>query len=158
MSDGLITVDELREIFAISVQIKDPRLERHLTAAGRQMRVWVGDAAYDDALLDNPTDETRKADLELAEAHLAMHYAVLGISTSLRAAGTVKTEKEDNAVVTSYLSPDEVVKLQAAYFETARSLANPYLVLEDVVDDVFGLLVDGGDRQCEAVTRTRTCC
>src|SRR4051794_14291896 len=122
MSDGLITIDELREIFDISADIKPGRLERHLTAAGRKMRVWVGDAAYDDALLDAPEDETRKADLELAEAHLAMSVAILGINTALRARGIVQTETVEGKTVVRYHSPKEITELQAAFEETARDL------------------------------------
>lgn len=163
MSDGLITVDDLREIFDISNDIGDGRISRHLTAAGRQMRVWVGNAAYDDALKTGPTEEdpeaeaptdaTRKEDLELAEAHLAMSFAVLGINTALRARGIVKTEKVESQTVVSYHTPAEITQLQQAYFDTARSLANPYLLTEETTEP-FGLLVgDSGSNDCEAVTR-----
>lgn len=152
MPDGLITVDELREIFDISGDIKDPRLERHVVAAGREMRTWVGDDAYDDALSDTPDDETRKEDLELAEAHLAMSYAILGINTALRARGIVQTETVEGKTVVRYHSPKEIVELQQAYLDTARSLANVYLVAEEV-DDPVGIVLAVSASDCEAVTR-----
>jgi hypothetical protein len=126
--DGLITVDELREIFDVSPKIKDNRFTRALTAAGRRMRAWVGDVAYDDALLDTPVDDTRKADLEYAEAHLVMHFAVLGINTALRQTGIVTTEKVDDKTTISYLSPAQVALLQQGYLDTAEELTRPYLL------------------------------
>lgn len=152
-TDGLITVDELREQFAIDKEITDPRLTRALAAAGRQMRSWVGDAAYDDALSVTPADETRQADLELAEAYLAMGLSVLGINTALRPGGIVKTERVEGNVIVTYHSPAEVEKLQQLYFQTARDVAQAYLVVDDTTVELFGAVVGGSDSNCEGVTR-----
>jgi len=154
--DGLISVAALREIFDISGDIKDGRLSRHVVAAGRQMRTLVGSEAYDDALLPAPTDPTRKEDLELAEAHLAMSVAILGINTALRARGIVKTERVENQTVVTYHTPAEIVALQQAYYDTAISLATPYLLTEAVAAETFGLVAGSGDcdSNCEGVTRT----
>lgn len=155
MPDGLITVADLRAIFEISGDIKDPRLARHVVAAGRMMRAWVGDDAYDDALLAVPTDATRKEALELAEAHLTMHYAVLGVNTALRMRGIVHQERSGQGdVIVNYHKPREVMELQEAYLETARSLAGEYLVVEEESVEPFGAVVGGSDSSCEAVTRT----
>jgi hypothetical protein len=126
--DGLITVAKLREIFEITSKIPDTRFNRALTAAGRRMRQWVGDAAYNDALLDPPADATRKADLEYAEAHLVMHFAVLGINTALRQTGIVQTEKVDDNTTVTYLSPAQIAVLQQEFLDHAEMLAGPYLV------------------------------
>lgn len=130
MADGLITVEELREIFDIDPLIKDPRFTRALAAAGRRMRTWVGDEAYDDALLVIPVDETRKADLQYAEAHLVMGFAVLGINTSLRREGIVRSEKVEGSSVLTYHSPAEIERLQAQYFDEAEQLARSYLLTD----------------------------
>lgn len=162
--DGLITVDQLRDIFAIDADILDPRLTRALTVAGRHMRSWVGDEAYDDALKVGPTDDdpageepddpTRKEDLELAEAHLAMHFAILGLNTALRPTGVVREERAEGNTLIRYHSPDEVAKLKDAYLETAQTLANPYLLVDDSVEP-FGAVVGGSSGfECEGVTRT----
>jgi hypothetical protein len=157
-TDGLITVDELREIFAINAQIKDARLERALAAAGRQMRSWVGDVAYDDALDDDPDDETRKEDLELAEAHLTMHFAILGINTALRPTGIVRDERVEAGSVIRYHSPDEIAKLKQQYLETAQDIARPYIILDETTVEPFGIAVVSDDSTCEAVTRRPSCC
>lgn len=151
-ADGLISVDDLRELFDIDTQIPDARFERALVAAGRRMREWVGDDAYDDALDDNPTDETRADALQFAEAHLAMGFSILGINTALRREGIVRTEKVEGSAVLTYHSPAEIARLQQLYFDQAESIARPYLVNDGTV---LGLSSVISSTQCEAVTR---CC
>lgn len=128
MPDGLITVDDLREIFAIDEQIGPKRFDRALSAASRRLRSWVGDAAYDDALSQTPVDLGRADDLELAEAHLTMGFAVLGINTALRTTGVVRTEKVEGNVTITYHSPGEITQLQQEYLDTAEMIARPYMV------------------------------
>lgn len=130
MSDGLITVDELRELFDIDAGIGDKRFERALAAAGRRMRSWVGDDVYADALDASPDDETRQADLEYAEAHLVMHFAVLGINTALRPTGIVATESVEGTVTLRYHNPTEIEKLQQEYLDLAEEIARPYLLTD----------------------------
>lgn len=152
--DRLITVEDLRQIFNISEDIGEHRLSRHIAAASRELREWVGDEAYDDAVSAEPTDESRAEDLELAEAHLAMHFAILGLNTALRPTGIVKTERVENQVSISYHSPSEIVALQQAYMETAESLARPYTLVEETTE-VFGVAVGGSsETDCEAITRS----
>lgn len=126
MSDGLISYEILVAIFDIDSQIKAPRFNRAIVAAGRRMRGWVGDEAYADALLEVPLDATRKEDLEYAEAHLVMHFAVLGINTALRREGIVRTEKVAGEVTLTYLSPSEVATMQQQYLDQAEELTRPY--------------------------------
>lgn len=141
MPDGLITFDELRDIFDIDPQIEEKRFERALTAAGRRMRGWVGDEAYDDALEENPEDPTRKEDLEYAEANLVMHFAVLGINTALRREGIVLSEKIEGQAVPQYLTPAQVTTLQQQYLDLAEELARPYL-LSDGTPGAFEVVSD----------------
>jgi len=102
MPDGLITVDDLREIFDINEQIKDPRFSRALSAASLRLRRWVGDDVYDDALSQQPDDLDRAEVLENAEAHLVMGFAIVGINTALRPTGVVRTEKGEGNVTITY--------------------------------------------------------
>lgn len=130
-TDGLITVAELRERFEMGVDIVDGRLTPHLASAGRRMRQWVGDVAYDDALKTNapaPDDPTRKETLQNAEAHLAMAFALVGLNTALRTKGMIKGERSgEGDVITSYFSPDEVARYQQVYLDTAETIAWPYI-------------------------------
>lgn len=158
MTQSLISVGTLREIFAIDEEIEDPRFRRALASAARQLRTWVGDDAYDDALKTEPVDPNRQEDLELAAAHLTMHFAVLGINTALRPTGIAKTEKVEGNVVIQYHSPKEIAELQERYWETARAIAEPYVIVDESTVEPFGIAVVSEDSNCEGVTRTRTCC
>jgi hypothetical protein len=153
MADGLITVDELREIFDIDPGISEKRFERHLVAAGREMRTWVGDEAYDDALAAVPNDETRAEALALAEAHLAMRFAIVGLNSPLRPTGVVSEERVEGNTLVRYLTPKQIAELKEEYLETAQSIAQVYLVVDES-DEPFGAVVGGSDSNCEAVTRT----
>lgn len=156
--DGLIDITELRAIFDINERIKDPRLARALAAAGRQMRTWVGDEAYDDALNGAPPeDETRKEDLQLAEAHLAMHFAILGINTALRPTGIVRDERIEAGSVIRYHSPDEIAKLKEQYLETAQDIARAYIIVDETTTEPFGIAVVSDDCDVEAATRPSCC-
>ncbi len=128
MPDTQITVEGLREIFEIHPDIKPERIRRHLAAAGRMLRSWVGDEAYEDALGEEAEDPLRQEALELAEAHLAMHFAILGLNTALRPGGVVKTEKVEGNTVITYHAPDEIARLSREYFSMAEELARPYIL------------------------------
>jgi hypothetical protein len=155
MADGLITVADLREIFDINTHIGDGRFNRALVAAGRRMRTWVGDEVYEDAKLPVPTDDTRKEALAYAEAHLVMHFAVLGINTALRQTGIVKTENVEGNTVLQYHTPKEIVDLQAQYLAMAEQIAAPYLLSSGTVEAFEVLSISGS--QCEGATRSCGC-
>ena len=126
----LITVEELRAQFAISPDIGDGRLSPSLTAAGQRLREWVGPDAYADAGAESPADDVRRDNLRTAEAHLAMHFALLGLNTVLRPGGVVKQEQVEGGVVIQYLNPAEIETLAAQYLNTAEELVRAYLVAE----------------------------
>jgi hypothetical protein len=123
---GLITVDELREIFSISSDISDSRMTRHLGAASRRLREWVGEPAYLDASSITPEDADRKSDLELAEADLAMHFALLGLNTQLRFRGIAKTERVEGDTLVTWLTPSEVQQLATEYLDQAEEIVRRY--------------------------------
>lgn len=148
---GLITVDDLRELFAIDKDLKDERFERALSAGSRRLRDWVGDAAYDDAVSIPPEDQQRAEDLAFAEAHLVMGLSLLGVNTSMRSTGIVSSERVEGQVTISYLKPDELMKLQQQYLDQAEQIARPYLK-SDGTPEAMGVITAGND--ClEAVTR-----
>jgi len=155
MPDGLIDVDYVRELFAVEPHIADVRFAKALAAAGRRLRAWVGDEVYEDALAPVPTDATRKETLQFAEAHLVMHYAVLGINTALREAGIVRSEKVEGNAVLTYHSPKEVAELQALYLNQAEQIAGVYFLNDGTVDAVTTLMMSSSE--CEGVTRTCGC-
>lgn len=134
----LIEETELRGMFDIHPDITSGRLTRAIGAAARRLRVMVGATVYDDAASDTTTNTDRKDDLEYAEANLAMHFAILGLNTQIRATGVVKAEKIEGETVVSYLNPAEIQALAAQYLEAAHEIARPYLLADGVPEAEIG--------------------
>lgn len=148
MAVTLINETELRERFDISPDIGAKRLAPHIGAASRRLRSWVGADAYNDALGGSPEDELRKADLQDAEAQLAMHFALPGLNTKITPGGVVTTAREagmGNApVILTYLKPGEVEQLSQSYLDLAQEIARPYLLDDGTPGAPFGAV--GGDQ------------
>jgi hypothetical protein len=137
---GLIDLDDFREMFSISAEIAAGRLNRHLGAASRRLRGWVGAAVYEDAAAGTPVDLDRKSDLQMAEGALAMHFALLGLNTQLRHSGIVKTERVEGDTVISYLGPVELRQLTDQYLEQAEEVARPYMLSDATTEAAFGFV------------------
>lgn len=127
---GLVTVNELRAWFAVSPDIADVRLLPGLAIAARRVREWVGDEAYADAMAESPSDEVRRDNLRAAEAHLALHFALLGLNTVLRPGGVVKQEQVEGGVLVQYLNPADLDALAAQYLSAAEESARPYALTD----------------------------
>lgn len=134
---ALIDVTKLRDMFYIQSGIADGRLTPAIAAASRRLKGWVGASAYADA-----GDQDRQADLQYAEAHLAMHFALLGINTHLTHRGVVKTEKAEGDVVLSYLGPAEMQQLAQQYLEQAEEIAAPYLLSDATTNADMAVIED----------------
>ncbi len=140
----LIDVNDFRDRFDISSDIKDPRIQAHIGAASRRLQKWVGATNYADA--------NAAEDLKNAEAHLAYHFAIFGLNAPLTTKGVVATAMAaEGKEVRRYLSPDETAKLSAQMLEVAREIAGPYL--SDNVQEV-GFAVIAVDEGAEAATRS----
>ena len=139
----LVTVDEMRERFDIDSEIDDKRLTPHVGSASRRLRKWVGETVYADALLASPTDADRKEDLTNAEAHLAMHYALVGLNSALSGKGVVATSMSaEGREMRKYYTPKETGELAQMYLETANEIARDYLVSSDNPVPLVNLEVD----------------
>lgn len=151
---ALIDVTQLRERFDIDSDIKDPRLEPHIGSASRRLRSWVGSTQYAAAvavLANETTDADLVSDLKNAEAHLAMHFAIVGLNSPLSGKGVVATAMADEGRETrKYLSPRETAELAGHYLELAREMASPYLSESTDADIEIVPFVD--EDEGEAVT------
>jgi hypothetical protein len=147
----LIDVNELRERFDIDNDLKDGRLTPHIGSASRRLRQWVGDTVY------ATTDEDIKADLENAEAHLAMHFAVLGLNSPMSYKGVFITETStEGKAVRRYLDPKQISELAQMYLDQAQELVQKYTLTDGTPAapfDVIGSTDCTIDTSCEAVTR-----
>ncbi len=122
-------------MFDIHTDVNPARLTFAIGAAGRRLKNLVGATTYADALLDDSaTDAERRADLDYAEALLAMHYSLLGLNTQIRPSGVVKTEKIEGETVVQYLTAKEIFDLSKQYLDIAEEVIRPYALLSDVPD------------------------
>ena len=135
----LITVDELRQWFAISPDIGDARLSPSLAAAGQRLQGWVGMDAYADAGGETSLDDVRRDNLRTAEAHLAMHFALLGLNTVLRPGGVVRQEQVEGGVSVQYLNPAEIAALAAQYLNAAEELVRTFLITDQTSPAITSL-------------------
>lgn len=137
---ALIDAAYMRDAFQIHPDIKDGLLLARIGVASRRLKGWVGADVYEDAEGNTPQDVGRKADLQLAEAHLAMHFALLGLNTQLRPTGVVKSERAEGEVLVSYLTPREISDLSTQFLETAEEMVRGYILS----DGTPGALLVGG--------------
>jgi hypothetical protein len=127
----LASAEIMRELFDIAPEtdIPNTRLNRYIGAASRRLKIWVGADAYSDASGNTPSDADRKEDLIVAEANLAMHFAILGFNSPITSKGVVKTAGKLDATLRTYLTPSETEDLRRQYLENAEELAKPYMVI-----------------------------
>ena len=154
----LITAADLKNRFDIDTEIDAKRLDPNIGAASRRLRKWVGDAAYADAAADTPADEDRAEDMKNAEAHLAMHFAILGFNSPISAKGVVATAMSSEAKeLRKYLAPKETAEVAQAYLDLAKEIAGPYMTDSGTPAPPFEVVGSGDDcvidTKCEAVTR-----
>lgn len=146
----LITADTFRERFDIDSEIDDNRLKPAIGSASRRLRKWVTDAVYDATLALADTAD-QKSDLQNAEAHLAMHFAIIGLNSPLSGKGVVATAMAaEGREMRKYLSPKDTAELAQMYLDMADEIARPYKlasddampVVNEEVDDIEWLTSD----------------
>ena len=128
----------LRNRYDISKDIKDrPADAAHRRSFAAAEGVGRADA-YADALADAPTDALRQADLENAEAALAMHFALPGLNTVVTPKGVVKNTREggrpDRPRHLQHLTPQEIRLHAQTYLEQAEEIARPYMLADGTPD------------------------
>ena len=122
---SLIILQNLRDWFAVPSEVKDARLELCIGAASRTLRSWVTDAVY-----QATGDDDQTADLQTAEANLAMYHLLLNTGVRIRQTGIVKKELDkssaSDSVTNEYLSSEELQTLRQEYFAAAENAALKY--------------------------------
>lgn len=135
----LIDTDFLRENFDVSEDITDTRLQANIGAASRRLKAWVTDAVYQSKISSaDPNDS--KDDFKLAEANLALHYAVLGLNTPITSKGIIKSSRAKERDFITYLTPADISDIAALYLEQAEEIMRPYRDLPDGV--TLGIITD----------------
>jgi len=155
---ALISADDVRERFDIDSEIANERITPHIGSASKRLRKWVGDTNYDGALElvttpdeDDDAGNVRLAVLQNAEAHLTMHFAILGFNSPLTGKGVVGTATaSEGKVVTRYLSPTETAQLAEMYLDAAAEMVDEYTT---PAGPAAFVVVPAADTSCEGATR-----
>jgi hypothetical protein len=135
-------VSDLVELHNISPDILPRQLEACLQTARRRLIEWVGQAAYDDALLaGNAVNQARSDDLTLAEARLAMAFAITSLNANITPKGMVSEAREEGNRVIKYFGPAETLKYKQSFLDEAAEFARPYLLAAfDNAEERVGLV------------------
>lgn len=130
----LISADEFRERFDVSEDIENKRITPHIGAASRRLRKWVGGEIYDRALSPADNDDTDAdlvADLKNAEAHLTMHFAIVGFNSPLSSKGILAVARtSEGREMRQYLPPEDTAQVAVQFLELAREIAGPYIAAD----------------------------
>lgn len=150
---ALITASDLRERFDIDSDIEDARLTPHIASASGRLQKWVPADTY------GSTDPLILPILQNAEAHLAMHFAVVGFNSPISAKGVFITETStEGKAVRRYLAPKETAELAQQFLDTAQNMVADYMPTDWTPSAPFEAIVGTGDctidTSCEAVTRS----
>ncbi|MBK8810708.1 MAG: hypothetical protein IPN69_08245 [Acidobacteria bacterium] len=125
---ALITPKEFCERFDIATDIEPNRIAPAIGSASRRLRKWVGDTNYANGGLEAAEYEDLQADLKNAEAHLAYHYAMIGLNYPMGSKGILATAASgEGGELRKYLTPDQVAQVQIQFLEAAREIAEPYM-------------------------------
>ncbi len=123
----LISADEFRDRFEIDSDIASNRIAPHIGSASRRLQKWVGATNYA-AAVAGTADPAMISDFANAEAHLAFHFAILGLNSPLSTKGVVATARTgEGREMRTYLAPDDTAKLALNFLELAREIAEPYI-------------------------------
>lgn len=122
----LIDAAFLRGSFDIHEDIIDSRLTGNIGAASRRLRKWTTDELYQSMRVASESSD-EKQDFKLAEANLAMHFAVLGLNTPITSKGIIKTSKAKDTAVLTYFTPPEIADIARMYLEQAEEIIRPYV-------------------------------
>ncbi|KAK0039546.1 hypothetical protein Bpfe_031031 [Biomphalaria pfeifferi] len=126
----LIDATFLRGQFDIHPDILDSRLERNIGAASRRLRKWVGEDMYQ-SVLGKADDDPLHLDFKLAEANLAMHFAILGLNTPITSKGILQNTRSKDFSVITYLSPDKIAEVRQMYLDQAEEIVRDYLQMPE---------------------------
>lgn len=124
----LITPKEFCERFDIATDVEPNRIAPAIGSASRRLRKWVGETNYSNASNEAEEFEELQRDLKNAEAHLAYHYALLGLNYPMGSKGILATAASgEGGELRKYLTPDQVATVQSQLLEAAREIAEPYM-------------------------------
>jgi hypothetical protein len=124
-----ITAAAFKAVFTATSRASDPEVKWALRGGLKLLREYVGTEAVADYIAENPVNEDRADDLEMAHAHLSYGVLGLNVGSRLREGGIIlsETQIEDDAKNT-YLPPEDVEKFVAQHEAKAMQFIGVHLI------------------------------
>lgn len=122
---GLATGQNVRDYCNLAASATDEQLTSHLNAAVRELKEWVGDVKYAEAVAAQAGDQI-KIDLIEAEAFLTYHFAIDYLGLKHTEAGFASQGQIGEGQF-NYLGPAQIKKLRQNAWDRARKAAEPYM-------------------------------
>ena len=127
----LATTKQVRDEGNLPDTITNETLLPHLTKAVIEVKKILTPGFYSSvevAGLDDPADDSFVA-CSIAEANLAIYYAIPSLNMETQGSGIVRTKGWDQSR-SDLLSQNEVQTLRQTFYDTAMDLLQPYIPQE----------------------------
>lgn len=122
----------MRDEGNLPLTIKDDKLQPHLDKASIELRKLLTDDKYDEYANDVKSDNYEI--LKIAEANLALSYAVTSLNIETHGSGIVRSKGWDESR-SELLSQSELDKLREYYRNIAMKMVAPFLPQPEVAED-----------------------
>ncbi len=123
----MTTVSLIREYHNLGADHpSDGFLEMHIPLAEQELRGWLGDTAYDEAL-SGTADAGKIAAMKAAECELFMYFAVCKLNVNVGDQGITTQINHGDGGTLTVLRPEQVETLQNKYFERAEKVLRRWM-------------------------------
>lgn len=129
--------------------VNDGKLDPHLKKASIEMKKIIGAEKYKE-VADNKDTNDDYEELSIAEANLAMSYAVTALNIETQGSGIVRTRGWDESR-SDLLSQREVSELRDYYRNIAMELMQPFITQPTSTEDTPADEVVGSDYRMTAL-------
>lgn len=128
--------------------IRDGKLVPHLAKATIEMKKILTAAVYDEKVADTDSDDFET--LAIAEANLALSYAVTSLNIETHGTGIVRSRGFDESR-SDLLSQSEVERLREYYRNIAMDLIVPFIPQPESTEEDPSTEVIGGNYRMSAL-------
>jgi len=139
---------KIREEGNLPETIKDGKLVPHLTKASIEMKKILTATEYEKKLTENDSDDFDV--LAIAEANLALSYAVTSLNIETQGTGIVRSKGFDESR-SDLLSQNEVERLREYYRNIAMNLLAQFIPQPESTEETPANEVVGGNYRMSAL-------
>lgn len=139
---------KIRDEGNLPEKLKDGKLAPHLIKASIELKKILTADKYKELVEDNDSDDFET--LSIAEANLALSYAVTSLNIETHGTGIVRSKGYDESR-SDLLSQREVSELRDYYRKTAMDLIVPFITQPESTDEEPADEVIGSDYRMSAL-------